>query len=153
MSANVSKCQQVSANVSKCQQTSANVSTLVDFVLEKFFLVSKCQQPSATVSKCQQMSATVSKCQQLSANVSKCQQNDDDAGISNLAPARHGTDMVFASGQRVFVLQSRLSVYCRTFLQLLRPGLELLEPGVRGLGFVSAYLYILDTVLPFTAHS
>jgi hypothetical protein len=71
-SANVSKYQQTSANISNRQQGSANDSTHVDFVLEKIFLVSKCQQMSADLFF-----------------VSKCQQNDDDAGISNLAPARH----------------------------------------------------------------
>jgi hypothetical protein len=74
-SANVSKYQQTSANVSNCQQVSAHVSTHGDFVLEKSF-------SSATVSNCQLMSADLFF-------VSKCQQNDDDAGISNLAPARH----------------------------------------------------------------
>jgi hypothetical protein len=133
MSANVSKCQQMSANVSKrqqmpvnaskCQQMSANVSkchrTRRILYLKNSFssaTVSKCQQLSANVSNCQQMSATVSNCQQMSADVSKCQQNDNDAGISNYTPATHGTDMVFAPGQRVYVIQSRLSVHCRTFL-------------------------------------
>jgi hypothetical protein len=98
----------MSANASKCQEVSANVSIDVDFVLEKSFL-------SATVSKCPQLSADVGRYVFLSASVS--QQKDDDAGISNLAPARHRTDMAFASGQRVFVLQSQLSLYCRTFLE------------------------------------
>ncbi len=89
--ARFSKCQQILANVSKCRHTRR-------FCPWKIFLVSNCQQMIADLFF-----------------VGKYQQNDDDAGISNLAPARHWTDMVFASGQRVFVLQSRLSVYCRIF--------------------------------------
>ena len=63
------------------------------------------------VNICQKMSADsffVSACQQICLFVSKCQQNEDDAAISSLAPARHGTEMIFASGQRVFYLDSRL---------------------------------------------
>ena len=120
----VSKCQQIcfsSANVSKLdsrQQTSEDVSITVAFVLEKnsfsSLYVRKCQQiriSSADVSKF----FFVSGCQQICLFVSKCQQNDDDAGITSLAPARQRTEMIFASGQREFDLDSRLSVYCRTF--------------------------------------
>ena len=123
----VSKCQQIcfsSANVSKLdsrQQTSEDVSITVAFVLGKTRFR---QHMSENVSRFvfrQQMLADsffVSACQQICLFVSKCQQNEDDAGISSLAPARHGTEMIFASGQRVFDLYSRPSVYCRTFLAM-----------------------------------
>ena len=129
-SANVSRFlfrQQMSADllfVSKCQQTwfsSANVRRCQH---HRSFCTGKNSFSSTYVRKCQQIrfsSADVSRfffvsaCQQICLFVSKCQQNEDDAGITSLAPARHGTEMIFASGQRVFDLDSRLSMYCRTF--------------------------------------
>jgi hypothetical protein len=121
----VSKCQQIcfsSANVSKLdsrQQTSEDVSITVAFVLEKTRFRHHMSENVSRFEFRQQTSANsffVSGCQQICRFVSKCQQNDDDAGITSLAPARHRTEMIFASGQREFDLDSRLSVYCRTFL-------------------------------------
>lgn len=121
----VSKCQQIcfsSANVSKLdsrQQTSEDVSITVAFVLEKTRFRHHMSENVSRFEFRQQTSANsffVSGCQQICLFVSKCQQNDDDAGITSLAPARHRTEMIFASGQREFDLDSRLSVYCRTFL-------------------------------------
>ena len=120
----VSKCQQIcfsSANVSKLdsrQQTSEDVSITVAFVLEKTRFRHHMSENVSRFEFRQQTSANsffVSGCQQICLFVSKCQQNDDDAGITSLAPARHRTEMIFASGQREFDLDSRLSVYCRTF--------------------------------------
>ena len=120
----VSKCQQIcfsSANVSKLdsrQQTSEDVSITIAFVLEKTLFRHHMSENVSRFEFRQQTSANsffVSGCQQICLFVSKCQQNDDDAGITSLAPARHRTEMIFASGQREFDLDSRLSVYCRTF--------------------------------------
>ena len=129
-SANVSRFlfrQQMSADllfVSKCQQTwfsSANVRRCQH---HRSFCTGKNSFSSSYVRKCQQIrisSADVSKfvfCQRMSADLSFRQQVSAKRRWrwhNQFRPARHRTEMIFASGQREFDLDSRLSVYCRTF--------------------------------------